>query len=185
MTKMKSLARLHIWWPGLTNRLNSFSRLVPHVSQNARDPIKVPLHQWEIPAQPWRRIHVDFAGPFKNKMWLFAADAFSKWPEIHSMETTTAEASIKHLRQIFATYGLPRQIVSNNGPQIVATSFQKFCESRGIRHNKMAPYSPRYNGEAERLVQTFKKAIEERDPHTSEEIQEAAIVFLAMYSSTP
>ena len=56
-------------------------------------------------------------------MWLLVVDAFSKWPEIHSMESTTAEATIKHLRQIFATHGLPRQIVSDNGPQFVATSF--------------------------------------------------------------
>ena len=59
------------------------------------------------------------------------------------------------------------------------------CESRGIKHIKTAPYSPRSNGEAERLVQTFKKAIEKRDPHTNEEIQEAAVDFLAMYRSTP
>ena len=87
-------------------------------------------------------------------MWFLAVDAFSKWPEIHTMETTTAEATIKHLRQISATHGLPRQIVPDNGPQFVATSFQKFCESRGIQHIKTAPYSPRCNGEAERLVAT-------------------------------
>lgn len=185
MTKMKSLARLHVWWPGIDEKIEQFVKTCTSCSQNARDPIKVPLHQWELPAQPWQRIHVDFAGPFKNKMWFLVVDAFSKWPEIHSMETTTAEATIKHLRQIFAMHGLPRQIVSDNGPQFVATVFQKFCESRGIQHTKTAPYSPRSNGEAERLVQTFKKAIEKRDPHTNEEIQEAVIDFLAMYRSTP
>ena len=185
MTKMKSIARLHVWWPGIDEKIEQFVKTCTPCSQNARDPIKVPLHQWELPAQPWQRIHVDFVGPFKNKRWLLAVDAFSKWPEIHSMETTTAEATIKHLRQIFATHGLPRQIVSDNGLQFVATSFQKFCESRGIQHIKTAPYSPRSNGEAERLVQTFKKAIEKRDPHSNEEIQEAAIDFLAMYRSTP
>ena len=103
-------------------------------------------------------------------MWLLVVDAYSKWPEIHSMEPTTAEATIKHLRQIFATHVLPRQIVSVNGPQFIATSFQKFCEARGIQHIRTAPYSYRSNGEAERLVQTFKNAIEKRDPHTNAEI---------------
>ena len=185
MTKMKSLARLHVWWPGIDEKIETFVKTCTPCSQNARDPIKVPLHQWEIPAQPWQRIHLDFAGPFKNKMWLLVVDAFSKWPEIHSMESTTAEATIKHLRQIFATHGLPRQIVSDNGPQFVATSFQTFCESRGIQHIRTAPYSPRSNGEAERLVQTFKNAIEKRDPHTNAETQEAVTDFLAMYRSTP
>ena len=46
-------------------------------------------------------------------------------------------------------------------------------------------YSPKSNSEAERLVQTFKKALEKRDPYTNGEIQEAAVDFLAMYRSTP
>ena len=57
-------------------------------------------------------------------MWLLAVYAFSKWPEIHSMETTTAEAIIKHLRQIFATHGLPRQIVSDNDPNLLPLHFK-------------------------------------------------------------
>ena len=65
------------------------------------------------------------------------------------------------------------------------SSFQKFCESRGIQRIRTAPYSPRSNGEAERLVQTFKNAIEKRDPHTNAETQEAVTDFLAMYRSTP
>jgi len=184
MTKMKSLARLHVWWPGVDKKIEQFVNTCSSCSQNARDPIKVPLHQWEVPAQPWQRLHIDFAGPYKNKMWLLVIDAFSKWPEIHSMEST-AEATIKHLREIFATHGLPRQIVTDNGPQFVASSFQKFCESRGILHIKTAPYSPRSNGEAERLVQTFKHAIQKKDPHTNTEIHEAVTDFLAQYRSTP
>ena len=147
--------------------------------------MKIPLHQWELPAQPWQCIHVDFAGPFKNKMWLLAVDPFSKWPEIHSMESITAETTIKHLRKIFSAHGLPRQIVTDNRPQFVATSFEQFCKSRGIHHIKTAPYNPRSNGEAGRLVQTFKRAIDKKDPHANEEIQETVVDFLAMYRSTP
>ena len=98
------------------------------------------------------------------------------------MESTTAEATIKYLGQIIATHRLPRQIISDNGPQFVATSFQKFCESEGIQHIRIAPYSPKSNGEAERLVQTFKNTIEKREPHTNADIQDTVI---AMYRSTP
>ena len=185
MTKMKSLARLHVWWPGIDDEIENFVKACQSCSQNARDPVRVPLHQWELPAQPWQRLHIDFAGPYKDKMWLLVIDAYSKWPEIHSMESTTAETTIKHLRQIFATHGLPRQIISDNGPQFVSATFQKFCEARGIQHTKTAPYSPRSNGEAERLVQTFKNAIDKIDPHTNSEIQEALVDFLAKYRSTP
>jgi len=181
MSKMKSLARLHVWWPGIDNHIEQFVKSCKSCSQNARDPVRVPLQQWELPAQPWQRLHIDFAGPYKDRMWLLVIDAYSKWPEIHCMESTTTDTTVKHLRQIFATHGLPRQIISNNGPQFVSATFQKFCEARGIQHTKTAPYSPRSNGETERLVQIFKNSIDKIDPHTNSEIQEALIDFLAKY----
>ena len=105
--------------------------------------MKVPLHQWELPLRPWQRVHVDYAGSFKGKMWLLLIDAFSKWPEIHEMKTTTAEVTIAKLKHIFAVQGLPEQIVSDNGPQFTASKFEDFCNSRGIIHSTIAPYHPR------------------------------------------
>ena len=101
------------------------------------------------------------------------------------METTTTEVTIKHLKQIFVMHRLPRQIVSDSSAQFIATAFQTFCESLGIQDIKTGPYSPRSNGKGERLVQTFKKTIEKRDPCTSVEIQEVVTEFLTMYRSTP
>ena len=40
--------------------------------------------------EPWQRIYIDFAGPFKNKMWLIVVDAHSKWPEVLEMLSTSA-----------------------------------------------------------------------------------------------
>ena len=42
------------------------------------DPKLTPLHLWEFPEGPWRRIHVDFAGPFQGKRFLIVVDAYSK-----------------------------------------------------------------------------------------------------------
>lgn len=54
------------------------------------------------------------------------------------MATTTASKMIEVLRQLFAAYGLPQQIVTDNGPQFVSEA----------------------NGEVERFVQTFKRSNE-------------------------
>ena len=82
------------------------------------------LHQWDIPAKPWQRLHIDFAGPYRGKIWMIVMDAYSKWPKVCMMGSTTAVTTIKQLQQIFATHGLPLQIVMNNGPQFVAKRFQ-------------------------------------------------------------
>ena len=133
----------------------------------------------------WQCLHIDFAGPYRGKMWVLVMDAYSKWPELCMMQSTTAEATIKQLQQIFAVHGLPLQIVTDNGPQFAAEKFQQFCLSRGIQHTTTAPYHPRSNGEAERLVQTFKAAVDKANPGTSIELQDCVVNFLARYRSTP
>ena len=52
------------------------------------DPARAPPHLWETPNQAWERVHIDFAEPFKGKMWLIIIDALSKWPETIPMTST-------------------------------------------------------------------------------------------------
>ena len=72
---------------------------------------------------------------------------------------TTSAATITELRKIFARYGLPEQLVSDNGPQFVSAEFTQFLKSNGVKHIKSAPYHPSTNGIAERFVQSFKRAM--------------------------
>ena len=55
---------------------------------------------------------------------MLVVDAYIKWPEVVVLESTTAETAIKYLQQIFATHGLPLQIVLENGPQFTAEKLQ-------------------------------------------------------------
>ena len=79
------------------------------------DPKLTPLHPWEFPEGPWRRIHVDFAGPYQGKNFLIVVDAYSKWPEVVAMDETTTDKTVDELRAIFARWGIPMQMVTNNG----------------------------------------------------------------------
>ena len=66
-----------------------------------------------------------YAGPFKDTMFLVVVDANSKWPEVIPMRSTTAAKSIEVLRNLFARFGIPEQIVSDNGPQFVSEEFKQ------------------------------------------------------------
>ena len=83
---------------------------------------------------------------------------------------TTSQATVQQLRNISATHGLPQTIISNNGPQFVSKEFEQFCSSRGIQHNTTAPYHPHSNGEAERLVETFKQSIDKANQKTASQL---------------
>ena len=110
ITRRKSLARLHVYWPNIDKDIEHHANACTSCVTAARDLMRVPLHQWELPLRPWQRVHIDYAGSFKGKMWLLMFDAYSKWPEIHEMKTTTAEATISMLKQIFAAHGLQKEL---------------------------------------------------------------------------
>ena len=121
-------------------------------------PAVAPLHPWVWPSRVFQRIHIDFAGPFQGAMFLVAVDAHSKWPEF-AMQSTTVSKTVELLRQLFSRFGLPEQVVSDNGPQFTSEEFAIFMKSNGIKHTRSAPYHPSTNGLAERFVQSLKQAL--------------------------
>lgn len=184
MSRMKSLSKLHVWWPSINADIENHVRSCSACAENSREPDRAPVHPWIRPITPWSRIHVDFAGPFLGSMYLLVIDSYSKWIEVNPMVSTTTNDTIRVLRSIFATHGLPEIIVSDNGPQFIADTFKAFCQERGIKHLTSAPYHPQSNGEVERLVQSFKASMSKS---TSAGVKkgEALQNFLASYRFTP
>ena len=114
---MKALARSYMWWPRIDKAIEEVAKGCTGCQLTQNNPKTAPLHSWELPARPWQRIHIDFTGPFLGTMFLIVVDVHSKWPEVIPMTTTTASRTIEELRKLFATHGLPEQLVSDNGPR--------------------------------------------------------------------
>ena len=100
MSRMKSLARSYIWWPGLDSQIEELCRACVECVAANRNPPRAPAHPWMIPQRPWKRVHVDHAY-FDGHLLLVAVDAYSKWPEGHIVSSTSAQQTIDKLRQIY------------------------------------------------------------------------------------
>ena len=83
------------------------------------------------------------------------------------------------MRAIFATHGVPRVVVSDNGPCFIAQKFESFLEINGVKHSLSAPYHPPTNGLAARAVQTVKQESQDR-----EETETWETVCLSFFCST-
>ena len=114
---------------------------------------------------------------------MVVVDAHSKWPEVIEMKTTTASATIQELRKLFSSYGLPEQLVSDNGPQFVSGELM-FLKRNGVKHIRCAPYHPSSNGAAECFMKTFKDAMKAGDAH-GPQFQQRLMNFFLTYRSTP
>ena len=75
------------------------------------------------------------------------------------MKGTSSGKIIEELRSIFATYGFPQVIVSDYAPNFASDEFKVFLKHNGIKHIFTPLYHLNSNDLAERVVQTFKKAL--------------------------
>ncbi|CAH0713889.1 unnamed protein product, partial [Brenthis ino] len=132
-----------------------------------------------FPASPWTRLHADFAD-CDGKRFLIIIDAYSKWIEVIQMNRTDAVSTIEAFRSIFARFGLPSQLVTDNGPPFSSQMFKEYCYKNCIKHSTSAPYRPQANGAAENAVKTIKKVIK-RAVHLGENISQALSKFLFQY----
>ena len=101
-SKMKSSARSWLWWPHMDASIQKFVKLSQEFKKHYRNPAKAPLYNLNWPSEPWKRIHVDFAGPFMNKWFLIVIDAHSKWLEIKMISSITSADLIIELKEIFS-----------------------------------------------------------------------------------
>ena len=142
ISRMKSLAHSYVWWPNIDDDITQLVKSCIPCHTVKSNPPKFPLNPWLWPTKPWSRIHIDFAGPLFGKTYFVVIDAHSKWPEVFTMSSTTSSHTIDVLRHLFACYGIPDQIVSDNGPQFTSEEFLSFLKSNGIRHTcTLSPFN--------------------------------------------
>ena len=80
------------------------------------------------------------------------------------MSSTTSDAVISKMMDICARWGVPEEIVSDNGPQFASERFRKFSQEYDLTHLTTCSYYPQANGEAESGVRIAKKILRQCGP---------------------
>ncbi|UYV69861.1 K02A2.6-like [Cordylochernes scorpioides] len=176
MVKMKMIARRYFWWPGIDKKIEELARDCRICQESASMPPST-ISEWTWPEKPWHRLHLDLAGPFMGRMFMVLVDAHTKWLEIVIIKDITSRTIIGHLREIFARFGLPELLVTDNGRQFDSSEFEEFTKINGIRHTKTSPYNPSTNGLAERYVREFKNSLRKNQGKDSIEINLQRFLF--------
>ena len=141
-SRMKARARMLVWWPGLDKSIEEMVSNCLSCQSNRPLPPPAPLHPWSIPQTPWSRLHMDYAGPLQDHMFLVIVDAFSKWLEIIPVKNATCSVTIDKLRGVCCIHGLPDTIVTDNAAVFTSTEMKEFFSHNGIKHITSAPYHP-------------------------------------------
>lgn len=77
-------------------------------------------------------------------------DYVTKWAEAKAVSRATEDTVVTFLfEEIFVRYGVPRQIVTDQGTQFTSKLVRDLTEKYKIKHRKSTPYHPQANGQVE------------------------------------
>ncbi len=174
LTKCRERANAAVWWPGLATELKNTVMSCRTCQEQRRAQTKKPLISTPLPDRPWKRIALDLCEHNKHN-YLVISDYYSRFLEVLHLPSTTSAQVVQRLKATFARFGIPEEVVSDNGPQFSSAEFQELAKQLDFKHVTSSPHHPQGNGHAERAVQTAKRILQQDDP----------LMALMSYRSTP
>ena len=128
IVRMKALSRIHVWFPGIDTRIQDLVNSCSDCAKVANCPSKLLPHFWDWTSKPVDRVHLDFFYPFHGNTSLIIVDNFSGWIEAKIMKNMQSSTTIDVLRCWFARFGIPKQIITDNGSQFTSRNFMTSLE---------------------------------------------------------
>ena len=127
-TKTKRMLRQKYWFPYMNqmidNAIDQCYECQVATKSNQTEPIKIS----SIPDKPWDTVSVDHGGPYPDGHYnLVIVDKRTRYPVVERVSSTSFQANKERLKHVFATYGTPRKIETDNGPPFNSRDFEDFA----------------------------------------------------------
>jgi transposase InsO family protein len=81
---------------------------------------------------------------------LVAVDKFTKWIKAKPIKKLDGSSNIKFFNEIIVRYGVPHNIITDNGTNFAKGVFAEFCSQKGIRLDLASVAHPQSNGQVEK-----------------------------------
>ena len=90
---------------------------------------------------------------------MLIVDYYSKFIAVENFENLQSEIAINKCKKVFSQLGIPKELITDNGPQFSSHKFRSFSKTWDILHKTICPHYPQSNGLAERSIQTVKQTL--------------------------
>jgi transposase InsO family protein len=99
---------------------------------------------------------LDLVDPFKKAKGGFvhifiAVDKFIKWIEVKPAASITAAKAVEFIKKIMYRFGVPNNIITDNGTLFTTREFKDFCADLGTKINHSSVSHPQSNSQVECL----------------------------------
>ena len=154
--RTKLRARDSVYWPHINKDIEvlikSCEKYQEHSHRNAKDPV-LPR---KIPLVPWTLLEMDLF-TCDDHTFLLVVDVISRFPVVRILSNETTKSVINSLKGINCDFGLPRRVLSDNGPCFRSQEFIDFHVKLNVSVEKSSAYNHQSVGSIERMVQTIKQ----------------------------
>lgn len=147
------------WWHTLAGDIKSFVGLCPQcqVAQKSRpnQERETPQILSHVGIQIFDRWAIDLIGilpqtPAGNRWIITAIEYLTGWPIAKALPDAKTETIAKFIHEEIAmVYGPPKELLSDNGKNLVSAVMHEYTRLLGTKHRVTTPYHPRTNGKVE------------------------------------
>jgi hypothetical protein len=161
------LMKDRVWWPTIKKDVRGFCRyctecqLAGRRHQSLHRAPMVPSTEWKSKAcDAFDRWGLDLIGKLKKtnrgNIWIATAvDYVTKWPVARALPDAKAETLAEFLYDLYMNYGVPKEIITDQGANLWAPAMKLFMKKLGAHHMGTTAYNPRTNGAVESLNGTL------------------------------
>jgi hypothetical protein len=109
----------------------------------------------QLVIEPFEKWALDFVGPInppshQKSYILVCTDYVTKWVEAKALTKATEKVVAEFLfENIFVHFGMPKEIVTDGGPQFTSQLIAELTKKYNIHHRVTSPYHPQENGQVE------------------------------------
>ena len=161
--------RWNYWWPAMRKEINLWCQCCntcQHIKDGGyksyRRMGKLKLFS---ATEPFQQISVDIVGPLptstsSNRYIVSIIDKFSRYCMLVPVMDVTALSVVKAIDRWITTFGPPKSILSDNGPQFISSIYTHYMKAHGdIKKRYTSTYHPECNGQIERLHRWIKERL--------------------------
>ena len=157
--KIKMMAQSSFYWPHMGHEIKqlvqSCSSCMRNLPSKSHKPRKGGTSILKL--RPMDEVSFDLF-TFEGE-WLIMVDRYSGYFMMKKLNSTTTSAVLKVIKDWFNTFGWPKRVRADNGPQF-RSDFDTFLSERKIKRESSSPYHHESNGLVEASVKNAKKLLE-------------------------
>ena len=124
--KIKNHAR-EMFWPRMNNNIENIVRPCNKCQQYHKQQQRETFIPHEMLDIPWTKVGTDLFEIY-SKSYLIVVDYTQNFFDISKILDKRSSTVILYMKRVFSRYSIPKEVISDNGPEFIGNAYKKFSK---------------------------------------------------------